>query len=97
MLTYSNNAEVPQEEVKAQHSRMQKMHAPPRFVDSFHMNIMQDSPLVLQPPFLIPCWHSKCKTNSVQFLPLVDNAIIKKNSKKPIEDNAQEVTIKGKA
>jgi len=37
--TYSNNAQVPQEEVKAQHNRIQKMYAPSQFVDSFyHMN-----------------------------------------------------------
>jgi len=37
--TYSNNAQVPQEEVKAQHNRMQKMYAPLSICGLFyHMN-----------------------------------------------------------
>ena len=45
---------VPQEEVKAQHSRMQKMHALPRFVDSFSYEYNARLPFGSATPFSYP-------------------------------------------
>ena len=44
---------VPREEVKAQHSRMQKMHALPRFVDSFSYEYNARLPFGSATPFFL--------------------------------------------
>jgi len=57
--TYSNSAQVPQEEVKAQHNQMQKMYAPLSICGLFFSYECKTPPSLVQLPFAYPLWQSK--------------------------------------